>query len=231
MTQIILPHKYHAQLTGWTCGPSTAKVVLSTFGIDVTEQQMATACHTTQDGTPDIVNVLAAVNARAGARYSPAYIKTPTPTAADVEALRSRLYETVVQNRRAMPVNIWAQAPTQPPGYPSNLIMHYVTDVGVEVDETRRDAKGYPYVTRAYISDSARFSGIEHWWMPVEKLAINITPKGYGTLPAVAAPPADPIIEALVQLVGPKAYDGWPQLGGRTLVDALGELLKTAGVS
>lgn len=179
MTQTILPHKYWAQTTGWTCGPSTALVVLSTFGISVTEQQMAAACGTTTDGTADIANVDAAINARTQAGYTAQYIRAGNPTAADVTALREAIKTTIVGRRRAMPINIWAQSPTQPPGYPAELIMHYVTVVGYD------DAND-----RAYVSDSARFSGIEHWWMSVDRLALNITPKGYGALAPLAPPPA-----------------------------------------
>ncbi|MFT4128091.1 MAG: C39 family peptidase [Gordonia sp. (in: high G+C Gram-positive bacteria)] len=175
MSQIIVPHTYHAQQTGYTCGPSTAKVVLSTFGLSVSEAQLARECGTTVDGTPDVANINAVLTRRAGRRYSARYIGTATSDR--VAELRAAIRGTVVDSRRGMPVNIWAQGATRPPGYPWELIMHYVAAVGY--DDT---------TDQVYISDSARFSGIEHWWMGVERLAVNITPKGYGALTEPTVP-------------------------------------------
>lgn len=177
MTQIIVPHTYHAQQTGYTCGPSTAKVVLSTFGQQVTEQQMAVECGTTVDGTSDVSRINAVLSRRTGREYSARYIQSGSPTPAQVSDLRAAIRATVVDSRRGMPVNIWAQGATRPPGYPWELIMHYVTAVGYD-DAT----------DSVYISDSARFSGVEHWWMSVDRLAVNITPKGYGALAAPDVP-------------------------------------------
>lgn len=205
MTQIILPHTYHAQQTGYTCGPSTAKVVLSTYGQQVTEQQMSVECGTTVDGTADVSRINAVLSRRTGRAYSSRYIGG-NPTPAQVAALRQAIKETVVNSRRAMPVNIWAQAPTQPPGYPPGLIMHYVTLVGAEVD-----ANGDP--TLAYFSDSARFSGIEHWWMTIERLAVNITPKGYG---ALVAPDVPNPFGALSDTQQRAVWSGFAQMAGRS---------------
>lgn len=176
MTQTIVPHSYHAQLRGWSCGASTAKVVLSTYGQQVTEDQMITECGTTVDGTADVSRINTVLSRRTGRAYSSRYIGG-NPTSAQVDSLRQAIKETIVNSRRGMPVNIWAQGATRPPGYPWELIMHYVTAVG------------YDDVTDlVYISDSARFSGIEHWWMSVDRLAVNITPKGYGALVAPDVP-------------------------------------------
>ncbi|WP_288338247.1 C39 family peptidase [uncultured Gordonia sp.] len=198
MTEVIVPHTYHAQQRGWSCGASTAKVVLSTYGQQVTEEQMITECGTTVDGTADVANINAVLTRRTGRQYAAHYIGNAT--ADRVQALRLAIKETVVDSRRGMPVNIWAQAPTQPPGYPASLIMHYVTAVGYD-DAT----------DRAYISDSARFSGIEHWWMSVDRLALNITPKGYGALVAPDVPdPFGHLSPAQQQTV----WSGFAQLAG-----------------
>lgn len=200
MAEIIVPHTYHAQQTGYTCGPSTAKVVLSTFGQAVTEQQMASECGTTSAGTADVSVINAVVTRRTGRVYSARYIQNGNPTAAQVQALRVAITETVVNSRRGMPINIWAQGNTRPPGYPTSLIMHYVTGVGY--DDTNDSV---------YISDSARFSGIEHWWMPVARLAVNITPKGYGALVAPDVPnPFGALSEAQQRTI----WSGFAQLDG-----------------
>lgn len=200
MTEIIVPHTYHAQQTGYTCGPSTAKVVLSTYGQQVTEQQMAIECGTTTDGTSDVSVINAVLSRRTGRQYSAHYVGNVT--AERVGELRAAIRSTIVDSRRGMPVNIWAQAPTQPPGYPASLIMHYVTAVGYD-DAT----------DRAYISDSARFSGIEHWWMSVDRLALNITPKGYG---ALVAPDVPNPFGALTETQQRDIWMGFAQLAGQS---------------
>lgn len=198
MTEVIVPHTYHAQQRGWSCGASTAKVVLSTYGQQVTEEQMIAECGTTVDGTADVANINAVLTRRTGRQYAAHYIGNAT--ADRIAELRAALRATIVDSRRGMPVNIWAQAPTQPPGYPASLIMHYVTAVGY--DDT---------TDRAYISDSARFSGIEHWWMSVDRLALNITPKGYGALVAPDIPdPFSHLSPAQQQTV----WSGFAQLAG-----------------
>lgn len=204
MTEVIVPHTYHAQQRGWSCGASTAKVVLSTYGQQVTEEQMIAECGTTVDGTADVANINAVLTRRAGRQYSARYIGNAT--AERVQALRLAIKETVVDSRRGMPINIWAQAPTQPPGYPASLIQHYVTDVGAATD-----GAGWP--TMAYISDSARFSGIEHWWMSIEQLAVNITPKGYG---ALVTPDIPNPFGALTENQQRDIWTGFAQLAGQS---------------
>lgn len=200
MTEIIVPHTYHAQQRGWSCGASTAKVVLSTYGQQVTEEQMIAECGTTVDGTADVANINAVLTRRTGRQYAAHYIGNAT--ADRIAELRTALRATIVDSRRGMPVNIWAQAPTQPPGYPASLIMHYVTAVGYD-DAT----------DRVYISDSARFSGIEHWWMSVDRLALNITPKGYG---ALVAPDVPNPFGALTETQQRDIWTGFAQLAGQS---------------
>lgn len=201
MAQIIVPHTYHAQQTGYTCGPSTAKVVLSTYRQDVSESQLAIECGTTVNGTSDVSVINQVIGRRTGRAYSARYIGG-NPTAAQVNALRRAVKETVVDSRRGMPVNIWAQGATRPPGYPWELIMHYVTAVGYDAT-----------ADLVYISDSARFSGIEHWWMSVERLAVNITPKGYGALVTPDVPnPFGALSDAQQRTI----WSGFAQMAGQS---------------
>lgn len=207
MTQIVLPHTYHAQQTGYTCGPSTAKVVLSTFGQSVAESVLARECKTTVDGTADIANVNAAISRRSRRNYGREYLRADPPTQVQKDVFWRNAVATLADNRRGMPINIWAPANNHPPGYPATMIMHYISAVGIDL--TRR---------LIYISDSARFSGIEHYWIGADKLATMITPKGYGFLPPTGVPD-DPYLKDVLAQLKP-----WPQLGNRTFVDALAAL-------
>jgi len=184
MSQLVLPHTYHAQQRGWSCGPSTALVVLSTFGVTVTEDQMITACGATVDGTADVSNVDAAISARDGGRaYGAHYMPADPPTRAQMDEFWQHAVETIANSRRGMPVNIWAPANNHPPGYPNYLIMHYISAVGIDVEQRL-----------IYISDSARFQGYEHYWIGADTLCTMITPKGYGSLVAPDLPNPFPVL-------------------------------------
>jgi hypothetical protein len=183
MPQIVLPHKYSAQLTGWTCGPASAKHVLSTAGRnDLTEAGLARECGTTTNGTDDINNirpVLAKYTGRTWVRYG---MPNDPPTRTQIDLLRSTIVATVVQERRGMVVNIVAPPSNNLPGYPSNqTIWHYIAVVGYDTD-----------ADLVYLADSARFGGHEHYWVSVQKLASLIPPKAWATLDVKAKPPAPP---------------------------------------
>lgn len=211
--QIILPHQYHAQETAWTCGPSTAKVVLSTFGQNVAESVLARECGTTEDGTADIANVNSVISRRSGRRYGNSYLRADPPSRGQMDDFWLHAVATLADNRRGMPINIWAPGNNHPPGYPNYMIMHYITAVGIDLSQ-----RGL------YISDSARFSGIEHYWIGADRLATMITPKGYGHLPPTGTADRDPYMaDVLAQLMT------WPQLGNRTVVDALAALMEKIG--
>ena len=134
---------------------------------------MEKACRTTVNGTNDVSYITAVIAARTGTEYSCFYIRNSVPTQAQKDTFWKQALATVSQTRRGMPVNIRAPANNHPPGYPNELIMHYVTVVGVDTDNRR-----------VYVSDSARFSGIEHYWISADRLCTMITPKGYGSLSA-----------------------------------------------
>jgi hypothetical protein len=177
MSQIVLPHTYHAQQRGWSCGASTALVVLSTYGINVTEEQMIAECGTTVDGTPDVANIDAVLTRRTGRQYNGFYMPTDPPSREQMDTFWTHAVETIADSRRGMPVNIWAPANNHPPGYPNYLVMHYISAVGIDTDQRL-----------IYISDSARFQGYEHYWVGADKLCTMITPKGVGYLVAPDLP-------------------------------------------
>lgn len=181
-TVIILRHTYHVQRTGYTCGPSALLMVLSTFGINVDEATLARLCGTTSDGTGDVNNIIPVAKRytkvdwrRTGGMFDP-------PSKAQKELLWQRLVETIANSRRGVVVNIWAPADNHPPGYPNYMIMHYIAAVGIDLVNRR-----------IYIADSARFGGIEHYWLSLDKLASLIPPKAIMSLLNPVVPPsADP---------------------------------------
>ncbi|QDF15393.1 lysin A, protease C39 domain [Gordonia phage Mollymur] len=180
---VILRHIYHVQRTGYTCGPSALRMVLSTFGLDITEQRLAALCGTTSDGTADINNIIRAAGSYVRDRWLRHGVPNDPPTKAQKDRLWQTCVETVANSRRGMVVNIWAPANNHPPGYPNYLIMHYIAVVGIDLVNRR-----------LYIADSARFGGIEHYWLSLDKLASLIPPKAWMALadPVTPKPPVDP---------------------------------------
>lgn len=205
MVEVVLPHVYHAQQKGYTCGPSAAKVTLSTFGISVTERDMERACKTTVNGTNDIRQITSVISARSSTPYKNFYIPNPTPTRAQKDLFWAECLNTIYGHRRGMPINVWVPAYGLP-GYPGQLIMHYITGTGIRT-----------HTRQIYISDSARFSGIEHYWVEADRLAGLITPKGYGAIAARAttAPGAlqDPFWTSLTPLQRVELAGNFRQLG------------------
>ncbi|QNL30484.1 lysin A, protease C39 domain [Gordonia phage SpeedDemon] len=180
---IILPHVYHVQQTGWTCGPSALKMVLSTFGKNVPEATLAKQCGTTQDGTGDINNIRPVAKWHTGVDWSRHGAPNDPPTRAQKDLLWKTCVETIANSRRGMVINIWAPADNHPPGYPNYMIMHYICAVGIDLDRRL-----------IYIADSARFGGIEHYWLSLDKLASLIPPKAWMALanPVSPRPAAEP---------------------------------------
>lgn len=203
--EIVLPHKYHAQQTGYTCGPSTALVTLSTFGINVTERDMAIACKTTVDGTNDVSYVTKVVGQRSGTPYSNFYIPGNAATQAQKDTFWNQCVNSLYFHRRGMPINVWVPA-WGLPNYPGTLIMHYFAAVGIRYNQKQ-----------IYISDSARFNGMEHFWVNADRLADLITPKGYGAVTANADttpfPAPDPFWNSMTPTQRAEAANNFRQLG------------------
>lgn len=186
MPQIVLPHKYGAQLTGYTCGPAATKHVLSTAGRnDLTEAVLARECGTTVNGTDDIANIVPVLKKYTAASWGRTGMPIDPPTSAQVSALRAAIVNTVVNQRRGMVVNIVAPPGNNLPGYPNYTVWHYIAVVGYDTDKDL-----------VYLADSARFSGYEHYWVSTAKLASLIPPKAYASLPGTATPPPAPAAPA-----------------------------------
>ena len=199
MTQVILPHRYAAQLTGYTCGPAATKHVLSTAGRnDLTEAGLAREMGTTVNGTDDINSIRPVLAKYTGRGWDRHGIPNDPPTRAQEDLLRRTILQTVVQERRGMVVNIWAPPSNNLPGYPNYLVMHYIAVVGYNT------ATGM-----VYLADSARFGGHEHYWVSVPKLASLIPPKAWAALANVTDKPApDPAPPASSARIG--NYKGAP---------------------
>lgn len=168
----ILDHDYQIQQTGYWCGPAATRVALSARIAAPSQQTLAGELGTTVNGTDWIGQITGVLNDRLGARY---YVTTEMPNDPPTAAQRDRLWRDVVRSidgNAPIVANIVAPPSNQPPGYPSNqTIYHYFAVVGYNAEKRT-----------VYIADSANFSGYQHYWLTLDKLATLIPPKGYASL-------------------------------------------------
>lgn len=195
----VLDHDYQVQNTYYWCGPTAAHIGLSTRGIIVDQGTLARECGTTVNGTDTIDQVTRVMRNRSGAPYISRYMPNDPPSRQQVDLMWSDIQRSIVGGFGVV-VNIVAPPGNQPPGYPSNqTIWHYIAVVGTnESDRT------------VYVADSANFSGIQHYWLTIDKLASLCCPKGYSFADVVAPPPVvdeddddAAWVPVLTQLVGP----------------------------
>ncbi|GLY64890.1 hypothetical protein Atai01_15090 [Amycolatopsis taiwanensis] len=167
-----LPVVYQAQRTEYWCGPTAARIALSSMTNDLPDQRtLAAQLGTTVDGTDYIGQVVAGLNSElAGTGIS--YVTRDWGGRSLTSDMMQQLWSDTVRDvdaGKAMVANIVAKPSNRPPGYPSNqTIYHYVAVVGYN------SADG-----TVHISDPARFSGIEDYWLSLDHLASLIQPKGY----------------------------------------------------
>ena len=170
----VLDHDYQVQQTGYWCGPAATRIVLSARISAPSQQTLANELGTTVNGTDWIGQVTAVLNDDLGGNY---YKTTEMPNDPPTQPQRDRLWNDVVHsidNDFAIVANIVAPPGNQPPGYPSNqTIYHYFAVVGYNSEKHE-----------VYIADSANFSGYQHYWLTLDKLATLIPPKGYSALDA-----------------------------------------------
>ncbi|MEV6230933.1 C39 family peptidase [Saccharopolyspora shandongensis] len=163
---------YQAQQTSYWCGPTAARIALSSKTDALPDQgEMAAELGTTENGTDTIGQVVDGLNkhlAGTGTQYVARDWSDRPLTPEMTEQLWSDTVRNVADGK-AMVANIVAAPGNQPPGYPSSqTIYHYVAIVGYNAaDKT------------VHISDPARFSGIEDYWLSLDQIASLIQPKGY----------------------------------------------------
>ncbi len=165
----VLNHDYQVQQTGYWCGPTATRIALSTRIAAPSQGALANELPTTTNGTDWIGQVTRTLNNHLGARYATVELPNDPPSPGQ----RDQLWRDIVLSIDAghgMVANIVAPPNNHPPGYPSSTIYHYFAVVGYN-----------PQTREAYIADSANFSGNQHYWLTLDKLASLIPPKGYST--------------------------------------------------
>lgn len=221
------PRDQVTQDTFYNCGPaSTQTIVRAATGVLVDEAVLAHELGTTVNGT-DYIGLITRVlrNRLPEADYTTVEMPTDPPTLEQ----RDKLWADIVNSIDAgygVVCNIVAPPSNYPrgvygsasPSYRGGVVYHYIAAMGY-----RDDGQG----RAVWIADSG-FSPYGYW-LSLDQLSTLIPPKGYTY--AAANPKKESIMNTdqliLDQLVGYEkrdglpTFNGWPQLGGRTLVDAI----------
>lgn len=232
------------QETGYWCGPATVQNILSSRKF-VSEQDLARAMKTTSNGTNHIGLLAEQLRKHLGVNYVTVLIGGSDASVKQREALKAHLKASIdagygVAMNWIAPVGGYPRGAlgSKNPSYGGGDVYHYVAAMGYA------EEGGKFYV---WIADSG-FSPYEYW-VTLEQCATLIAGKGY----CYAVVPADvetqPVIDAIRTSFGPLVtlvkdvreqlsgrgsrdsgqYAGWPQLGGKTVVDGLAEVRRVIG--
>ena len=242
------PRDQVTQDTIYNCGPASAQTIIrSKTGKLHPEATLGAQLGTHRGGTDYIGQFPTVLNRHLpGAGYRHQDMPNDPPTQAQIDKLWRDITGSinagygVVANIVAPPSNYpRAVAPsTISPAYGGGTVYHYFAIMGYAGAGASR---------RVWVADSGFYP--YGYWLSLSQLATLIPPKGYAYATAKTTPPKKDTnkeapkvdknqadrIERLLTLVldqlagpardakGPK-FTGWPQLGGKTLVDAVADI-------
>ncbi|AXQ64406.1 endolysin [Gordonia phage Neville] len=204
----------------------------------IEERDLAREMKTTTNGTNHIGLLAAALHKHLGVLYATVLIGGADATKKQQDKLWADIKASVdggygVAMNWIAPVGGYpkGQLGSPNPRYGGGDVYHYVAAMGYAEENGKR------YV---FIADSG-FSPFQYW-VTLEQCATLIAGKGYAYAVVPVEIEADPVNAAVrevfaplsllvkdvrAQLTGSRTagrFDGWPQLGKQTVVDALGEV-------
>lgn len=208
------------QITGWSCGPASAEIVLNGKGIHVAEEQLIKDIGTTTNGT-DYVGLIvdrALKKYAPEAQYKAVYLEKDPCTAEQKAALWDHLVHSI-SNGWGVVANIvvppWNRPKSVPPStqdlqYPNAWVWHYIAVMSVDPD---------PAMRKVWLADSGFAPGGA--WISFDQLATLIPPKGYAWASAPGKPstpkPQPPQSEQ--SKIDTIFHEVTQRLAGRTLDD------------
>lgn len=167
----ILNEQHHIQQTGYTCGPSSAKMVLSIRKVSVSESTLAKKLGTDSDGTDYIGLFPPVLN---GYLRGAGYYSINSPRSATLR----KVVTDSIDSGFGLVANIVSRSHNRPSFYPTYTVWHYVAIVGYDRPTTT--------TVRYYIADSANFGGVKHWWVSESQLTSLVSEKGVAPTPRVS---------------------------------------------
>jgi len=178
----VLPFAWQGEVDYYMCGPSAARMALSTRMANLpSQQELANYMGTTTDGTDYIGLVRGALDHYFNiSAYKETDLPSDPPSQAQQDALARDLVASIDAGYGlvANVVSGW-----RPPGYPSGTIYHYVAVVGYD-DHGAKVLVADPAATGCGDgncgSPSSGFYNVpKSYWIATSDLGIWITPKGY----------------------------------------------------
>ena len=220
------PRIHIKQDTFFNCGPaSTQTVIIARTGGLILESDLGHQMGTDQGGTDHIGLVAPVLNKYvSGADYRVVQMPNDPPTKKQAQKLWDDVVRSI-DNGYGVVANIVAPPSNYPrgvrgsvsPQYAGGTVFHYIAIMGYADDNGAR---------AFWVADSGFVP--YGYWCSFEQMASLIPPKGYTT--ATGGHLIVRVGEIWAQLVGINGK-GWPQLGGRTLVDAVATLGQDMGIA
>jgi hypothetical protein len=170
MTSIVLNYDHspglEVQSTYFWCGPTSTGIVLSTFGIEPGQQQLANELGTTVNGTDNISQVTTVLNNHLpGADYvtinGPSTDALWTAIVASIEGGRGCVFNIVAPPWN-YPVGVLG---SQTPAYAGGTVFHYIAGMGFNDD------------ARAVLIADPGFKPFTYW-ISLDQLASLVATKG-----------------------------------------------------
>ena len=180
-TKKVLNFVWQGEEFYYYCGPSAARMALSTRMANLpSQQELGNYMGTTSNGTDYIGLVRGALDHYLGTTFDEADLTTDPPTAAQQDALKQHLVASIDAGYGlvANVVSGW-----RPPGYPSGTIYHYIALVGYDAGGDKvlvADPAATGCGDGACGSPSSGFYNVpKSYWIATSDLGVWITPKGY----------------------------------------------------
>ena len=176
-----LSFTWQGEVDYYMCGPSAARMALSTRMANPPSQQtLASYMGTTTNGTDYVGLVRGALDHYLGTTYDETDLPNDPPSQAQQDALRKQLVQSIDAGYGlvANVVSGW-----RPPGYPSGTIYHYIALVGYDAHGDKvlvADPAATGCGDGNCGSPSSGFYNVpKSYWINTSDLGIWITPKGY----------------------------------------------------
>lgn len=177
-----LPFTWQGEVDYYMCGPSAARMALSTRTANPpSQQELANYMGTDTDGTDDIGVVRGALDHYLDiSAYRETDLPTDPPSPAQQAALEQALVASIDAGFGlvANVVSGW-----RPPGYPSGTIYHYVALVGYDAHGDKvlvADPAATGCGDGLCGNPSSGFYNVpKSYWINTSDLGVWITPKGY----------------------------------------------------
>lgn len=230
------------QDTYYWCGPATTQTIIQArTNKMIDEATLARELGTTINGTNGVVQLQRVLNARIGGGWKVGAMPHDPPNASEKSTLWTRIVESI-NGRVGVAANIWVPPSNYPRAsykstqnlkYGGGFVKHYLAVMGYAIDSAG--------VKHVWLADSG--FAPHGCWVTFDQFATMIPPREYAyasewlvkaSTPKPNTPQEDDMtpqdrkrLELLLdQMVGPEKdskgnpkFTGWPQTGGKTMVD------------